>query len=293
MHRPRGFREPYPRERMTPSGGAPTTRIAVLDGDSGFLQVLARRVEDAGWQHRVLAAPVPDDELVELRLNAIVVDVALAGPDPWRYLESICERLPDLGVIVCTAQSSVAQRVRGLRSGADDWVSKPCHPEELVARLEAVIRSRKLAQSADEPTTTVTGEIEIRRRQLEVLVADESIGLTRREYELLELLASVEGRVIPREEIYQRVWGYAMAHGDPSVDVHIRKVRYKLECASPGWRYIHTHFGIGYRFGAEPLSPPPASGAVGAAGAPGAQAARSSRSNRAAAISLASTSTTE
>jgi DNA-binding winged helix-turn-helix (wHTH) protein len=59
--------------------------------------------------------------------------------------------------------------------------------------------------------------------------------------------------VLPREEIYQRVWGYAMAHGDRSVDVFVRKLRQKLEAASPSWRYIHTHFGIGYRFDAEPV----------------------------------------
>ena len=72
--------------------------------------------------------------------------------------------------------------------------------------------------------------------------------LTRREFELLQLLAQAEGKVLQREEIYQAVWGYAMAHGDRSVDVFVRKVRLKLETASPGWSYIHTHFGVGYRF---------------------------------------------
>ncbi|MGI8593185.1 MAG: winged helix-turn-helix domain-containing protein, partial [Solirubrobacteraceae bacterium] len=66
------------------------------------------------------------------------------------------------------------------------------------------------------------------------------------------LLAESHGHVLEREEIYQRVWGYAMAHGDRSVDVFVRKLRHKLEQASPGWRYIHTHFGIGYRFAPEP-----------------------------------------
>ena len=79
-----------------------------------------------------------------------------------------------------------------------------------------------------------------------------SIDLTRREFELIELLAGAEGRVLEREEIYQRVWGYAMARGDRSVDVFVRKLRQKLEKASPGWRYIHTHFGVGYRFAPEP-----------------------------------------
>ena len=80
-----------------------------------------------------------------------------------------------------------------------------------------------------------------------------SVDLTRREFELIQLLAEAEGQVLQREEIYERVWGYAMVHGDRSVDVFVRKLRQKLERASPGWRYIHTHFGIGYRFSAEPV----------------------------------------
>ena len=96
-------------------------RIAVLDSDTGFLQVLSKRLEGAGWQHRVLASPVPLDAIVAMRLNAIVLDLEVLGPQGWNYLEKLCARLPGLGVIVCTGRSSVAQRVRGLRLGADDW----------------------------------------------------------------------------------------------------------------------------------------------------------------------------
>src|ERR1051325_7433381 len=118
-----------------PNGTSPgPARIAVLDSDSGFVQVLTKRLEAGGWQYRVLASPVPLDALVSMRLNAIVVDPAVLGHAAWSYLEKLCARLPQLGVVVCTGQSSVAQRVRGLRLGADDWVTKPCHPEALVAR---------------------------------------------------------------------------------------------------------------------------------------------------------------
>jgi two-component system response regulator RegX3 len=82
-------------------------------------------------------------------------------------------------------------------------------------------------------------------------VDDVSLDLTTREFEILQLLAQSD-RVLPREEIYERVWGYAMAHGDRSVDVFVRKLRQKLRSASSEWSYIHTHFGVGYRFAAEP-----------------------------------------
>jgi len=228
-------------------------RIAVLDRDSGFLQVLGKRLDRLGWEYRVIGGAVPVDTIVAMRLSAVVVDLAGLGPSAWEWLERLCAEVPGLGVVVCTGQSTVAQRVRGLRAGADDWVTKPCHPEEVIARVEAVARRRRRAEPRREAAAMQTGEIEIRPDQFQAFASGSSIELTRREFELIELLSSAEGRVLEREEIYQRVWGYAMARGDRSVDVFVRKLRQKLEKASPGWRYIHTHFGIGYRFAPEPV----------------------------------------
>ncbi len=222
-------------------------RIAVLDSDSGFVQVLTKRLEAGGWEYRVLGSPVPHDALIALRLNAVVVDPAVLGPTAWTYLEKLCARLPQMGVVLCTGQSTVAQRVRGLRLGADDWVTKPCHPEEVIARVEAVIRRRRRSEMRD-ATPVMAGELEVRADQFQAFAGGRSADLTRREFELIQLLADSAGQVLPREEIYERVWGYSMVHGDRSVDVFVRKLRQKLERVSPGWRYIHTHFGIGYRF---------------------------------------------
>src|SRR4051812_19644329 len=236
------------RELERPASASGTAvRVAVLDTDSGFLQVLAKRLERLGWEHRVLASAVPVDTVVAMRLSAVVVDLAVLAPHGWDYLERLCASLPALPIVVCTGQSTVAQRVRGLRLGADDWLTKPCHPEELIARLEAVARRGRRADGAVDEAVTA-GEIEIRPDQFQAFAGGRSIDLTRREFELVALLASADGRVLEREEIYQRVWGYTMAHGDRSVDVFVRKLRSKFQKASPGWNYIHTHFGVGYRF---------------------------------------------
>jgi DNA-binding response OmpR family regulator len=221
--------------------------VAVIDTDSGFVQVLTKRMQGMGWQYRTLGAPVPVDDLVAMRINCLVLDLALLGPRAWEYLERVCESVPGLGIVVCTERSTVAQRVRGLRLGADDWVTKPCHPEEVIARVEAVVRRRRRSEARVEGPV-IAGELEIRADQFQAFVGGQSLDLTRREFELLQLLADARSTVLQREEIYQRVWGYAMAHGDRSVDVFVRKLRQKLETASPSWRYIHTHFGIGYRF---------------------------------------------
>jgi len=190
-----------------------------------------------------------------MRVNALVVDLALLGPNAWDFLERVATALPGMGVVVCTGRTTVAQRVRGLRLGADDWVTKPCHPEEVLARVEAVVRRRKTASAGTETGPLVAAELEIRADQFQAFASGRSADLTRREFEVLQLLAQAEGKVLQREEIYQLVWGYAMAHGDRSVDVFVRKVRQKLERASPDWRYIHTHFGVGYRFEPEPRLP--------------------------------------
>jgi DNA-binding response OmpR family regulator len=227
-------------------------RLAVIDTDRGFLRVLGRRLDAAGWEYRIHSAGIPTEDLVAMKLNALLVDVNELGPQGWDFLERVCTMLPDLGVIVCTTGSTTAQRVRGLRLGADDWITKPAHPEEVMARIEAVTRRRRAVLHLD-LGPLVVGEIEIRPDQFQCFVSGRSLGLTRREFELLQVLAEAEGTVLEREQIYQRVWGYAMAHGDRSVDVFVRKLRAKLERQSPGWRYIHTHFGVGYRFEAESL----------------------------------------
>ena len=234
-----------------PAAAPAAVRIAVVDSDSGFVRVLAKRLGAVGWRAQLLASPPSVEELTGMRLHAIVIDTALLGSEAWTYLEQLCGQPAAPAVVVCTGPSSVAQRVRGLRLGADDWVAKPCHPEEVIARVEAVVRRRRRADARAETGPVVAGQLEIRADQFQAFVAGHSLDLTRREFELLQLLADARGTVLQREEIYQRVWGYAMAHGDRSVDVFVRKLRQKLETASPRWRYIHTHFGIGYRFDPE------------------------------------------
>jgi DNA-binding response OmpR family regulator len=120
--------------------------------------------------------------------------------------------------------------------------------------VQGLVRRRRRTTARTESKPFSAGEVEIRSDRFQAFVGGRSLELTRREFELIELLAGGEGRVLEREEIYSRLWGYAMVRGDRSVDVFVRKLRQKLEKASPDWRYIHTHFGIGYRFAAEPVN---------------------------------------
>jgi DNA-binding response OmpR family regulator len=225
-------------------------RVAIVDRDSGFLVVLAKRLERAEWEHRVLPVKTSIKALAAFDADVIIVDPAVLGPRYWSWLERVCDQLPELRIIVCTASSTVAERVRALRLGVDDWLSKPCHPEELLARIEAVTAHRRRPETEElEPVTL--GEVEIRPGHFQAFVHGESLGLTRREYQLIQLLSRADGEVLARESIYECLWGYEMTRNDRSVDVFVHKLRRKLESASPDWCYIHTHFGIGYRLAAE------------------------------------------
>jgi DNA-binding response OmpR family regulator len=226
-------------------------RVAILDRDSGFIVVLAKRLERLGGKHRVLSPRVTAKTLATMDVDALVVDISILGPRRWKWLARLCEQRPDVRVIVCTATSTVAERVCALRLGADDWLSKPCHPEELIARVEVVTSLRRRPEQRDlEPV--IIGEVEIRPDQYQAFVRGRSLRLTRREYQLIALLSRADGEVLAREEIYECLWGGEMIRNDRSVDVFVHKLRRKLERASPDWSYVHTHFGIGYRLAGEP-----------------------------------------
>ncbi len=244
---------------MAPPHDASPIRVALIDDDSGLLTVLDRRFAALQWQREVIPYAAGPEQLAARRLHAVIVNPTVTGID---YVGRIATALPGLALLVCSTPTPVADRVRGLREGADDWITKPCHPEELVARIQAVLRRRRAGELPAEQDTITAGELAIRPDRFDAYVAGEPAGLSRKEYELLLQLATADGRVLEREEIYQRVWGYTMVRGDRSVDVFVRKLRQKLERISPHRRYVHTHFGVGYRFAAEnadgtPVESPP------------------------------------
>jgi len=128
-------------------------------------------------------------------------------------------------------------------------------PSTLLARIEAVVGHRRREEPRDfEPL--MVGELTIRRDQYQAFVGGTSLRLTRREFELVELLARGGGETFERELICTRLWGPAGARNDRTLDVFVHKLRRKLERASPGWRYVHTHWGHGYCFAAEQVGGP-------------------------------------
>ena len=124
---------------MAPLSDASPIRVALIDDDSGLLTVLERRLGALRWEIEVLAFPPDTGHLSAMHLHALIVNPRLTGLE---YVERVADALPGLALLVCSAPVTVSVRVRGLRAGADDWITKPCHPEELLARIQAVLRRR-------------------------------------------------------------------------------------------------------------------------------------------------------
>jgi DNA-binding response OmpR family regulator len=223
-------------------------RVAVIDRDGAFLRALAERTDALGWTLIVHHGPVTGHALQTARPHAVLVDTSLLGPRWDDWLARHLVRVPDFGVAVCTERSTVHQRVRGLHLGVDDWITKPCHVDEVVARLQAIVRARRRASASRDRKPLRRGVLELNPAIQDAFVAGRKARLTRREFEICLYLAHRAGRVVERERLYAEVWGCEMACGSRSVDTLVRKIRNKLGRVSPGWRYIHTHKGVGYRF---------------------------------------------
>ena len=148
-------------------------------------------------------------------------------------------------MLVLTAQDAVDAKVQTLRAGADDYVTKPFVPKELAARTRALLRRARSSDSS--PSSMVFGDLEIRPEAGEVLVGGNLIPLTKTEFRLLCELANSPGRVFSREQLLERVWGYDYFGDGRLVDVHVRRLRTKVEADPAHPRYVVTSRGLGYK----------------------------------------------
>ena len=171
---------------------------------------------------------------------AIVLDVGLPGIDGTE----VCRTLRDEGnwvpIVFCTARDDEVDRILGLELGADDYVTKPFSPREVVARVKSLVRRASLTQ--DSSPLLVRGRLSLDSTQRRVFIGEDEVSLTATEFDLLERLMSHPGRVFSRDQLLSDVWGYASVVGTRTVDVHVAQLRAKLGDDSP----IRTVRGVGY-----------------------------------------------
>lgn len=181
------------------------------------------------------------------RVSAVVLDPA-AVDSMWELLEEISLRAPALAVVVHSRRTDLTTRLRGLRVGADDWVTGPVDAAELGARIEAACRPRILLRRPGSAEVVWAGGLELDVEAGLASAEGRRLELSDREFTMLLYLAHERERVLTRERIYEHVWGLTPIPGNRTVDTYVHRLRAALGRSSPSWAYIQTHFHSGYCF---------------------------------------------
>lgn len=222
--------------------------ILVVDDEESIRELIVYNLESAGYSvataddgHRALAA-------VNHKTNLIVLDLMLPGVDGLE----ICRRLKgdkktaSIPIIMLTAKNEEIDKILGLEMGADDYLTKPFSPRELLARIKAVLRRSSKEYLAD--SELVVGNLKMNFSSYEVFLKGESLELTPKEYEVLKLFLTNIGKAYSREQLLDSIWGYEYYGDTRTVDVHIRHLRAKLAGDAALAEAIETVRGVGYRF---------------------------------------------
>ncbi len=230
-----------------------TQSILLVEDETTIREVLRRYLEREGF--RVVEARdgyEALDAVAEGIPDLIILDLMLPGIDGLtitRQLRQTRKTKPDIPIIMLTAKGETSDRIRGLDLGADDYISKPFSPREVVSRIHAVLRRTapepvQMGELLEFPGLAIDTGAHI------VNVAGRKVGLSSKEFDLLVFFASYPGRVFSRTHLLDNVWGHEY-YGDPStVTVHIRRLREKIEADPSAPVFIETVWGVGYRFNA-------------------------------------------
>jgi two-component system response regulator ResD len=222
--------------------------ILVVEDEPTIAEVVARYLVRAGYEARTAHdGPTAVAAAIGSRPDLVVLDIMLPGFDGLEVMRRLHADLEGrVAVILLTAKGEEADRLVGLRSGADDYVVKPFSPAELVARVDAVMRRARPDAAAAEPLRF--GELEIDPAARSVTVGGRDVELTQREFDLLAFLALHAGQVFNRDQLMDLVWRTSHYTDTTTVTVHVRRLRAKLEADPAAPRWVQTVWGVGYRF---------------------------------------------
>ena len=222
------------------------TQVLTVEDDDSIRTVVKLALEDEGWS--VLEAGNGEDALELFRdkgADVVLIDIMLPGMNGFEVCRSI-RRTTDVPIIMVTARSDTHDVVAGLEAGADDYLTKPFEPKELSARIRALLRRSRSAGTDDGGQMTF-GELEVSPEQGVVTLRGDQVHLTKTEFKLLVELASGPGKVFSRETLLEKVWGYDYFGDGRLVDVHVRRLRTKIEPDPADPRYVVTVRGLGYK----------------------------------------------
>jgi two-component system, OmpR family, alkaline phosphatase synthesis response regulator PhoP len=226
--------------------------VLIVEDESSIASFVSLYLKKAGYDVEVAATGAEALEKAEHNPSLIVLDLMLPDMDGI----DVCRRLrkrSDVPILMLTARDEDIDKIIGLEVGADDYMTKPFNPRELVARIKSILRRATTERRDAETAELRHGDLVIDSGRREVKVGDTEIQLAPKEFDLLWELLDHRGLVLTRDQLLERVWGYTFAGDTRTVDVHVRQLRRKLGDASP----IVTVWGVGYKVGPE-RTPAPA-----------------------------------
>ncbi|MCE5203108.1 MAG: response regulator transcription factor [Coriobacteriales bacterium] len=225
--------------------------VLVVDDNVKIVEVLSAYLKNEGFEVRTATdGPSAMAAVEESRPDLALLDIMLPGIDGLELTKRF-QRDYDLPVILVTAKTEEIDRLIGLEIGADDYVSKPFSPREVVARVKAVLRRVDGQRPAGEEGVMRVGDLVVDTERREVTVAGEVVDLTRTEFEILATMAAHPGRVYSRLQLLEAVSGDAFEGYERTIDAHVKNLRKKLGDDPRHPTYVRTVFGVGYKVGAE------------------------------------------
>jgi len=232
------------------NGGDILSKILIIDDEKELVMLLEDELKARG--HEVLVAFDGQEgiKLSKCQPDLIILDIMMPEVNGF----DVCRTIRDevlCPIIFLSAKQSEADKIMGLTLGGDDYVVKPFGLRELMARIEANLRREKRSQyinAGNKRTKLYFGELSLDIRERTVKINNKPIALTKREYDIVELLALHAGQVFSREHIYEKVWGYDSEGDSATVVEHIKKIRAKFAAVTPSVEYISTVWGIGYKW---------------------------------------------
>ncbi|HIK45071.1 MAG TPA: response regulator transcription factor [Leptolyngbyaceae cyanobacterium M65_K2018_010] len=231
-------------------------RILVIDDEELIRETVALALQEEGYQVLVAASGPEALDLIfpataepGLQIDLAIIDLMLPGVNGLDICRLMRHHRLETAIIILSAKGSEMDRVVGLEVGADDYLAKPFGMRELIARCRALLRRHQWTTTAGENPVLAFREIRLYQNEFRVTVGGREVGLSPKEFRMLELLMSHPNRVWSREDLIQAVWGADFMGDRKTVDVHIRWLREKIEADPSHPQYVITLRGFGYRFG--------------------------------------------